>query len=101
MNASNGSNVFSPMLIEFSVMRIDDFPYGTVHPRAPSDDFSGGVPLPLGEVRQEKYAKKKERKRREESPRKEREERGRKVEKNVMQSGKPCRSPFVRSHASY
>lgn len=35
-----------------------------------------------------------------------REERGeseieKEIEKNVMQSGKPCRSPFVRGHASY
>lgn len=35
MNASNRSNVFSPMLIEFSVMRIGDFPYETIHPRTP------------------------------------------------------------------
>lgn len=69
MNASNGSNVFSSMLIEFSLMRVGDFPL--------RDDSSLNigrvqrwvVSPSLGEVRQEKYAKKKKefRKEREES----------------------------------
>jgi len=69
MNASNGSNVFSSMLIEFSLMRVGDFPL-----RDGSSLNIGRVqrwmisPL-LGEVRQEKYAKKK----REKEFRKERE----------------------------
>lgn len=39
MNASNGSNVFFPMLIEFSVMRIGDFPLRDGPSPSVADDF--------------------------------------------------------------
>lgn len=66
-NAFNGSNVFSPMLIEFSLMRVGDFPHEDgSSPNAEFGRVQRWVPPSLGEASQEKYEekKKKERKRR-------------------------------------
>lgn len=68
-NAFNGSNVFSPMLIKFSLMRIGDFPYETVPSPERRRSFSGGFRAVAWGSQAREVRKKEERKRREESPR--------------------------------
>lgn len=100
---------FSSMLIEFFLMRIGDFSYKDgSSPKPPTSPTVDTVVAWGSQARKVFKKKKKKKNRREESPRalkrKRRLRRERKEEvgkKNVMQSGKPCRSPFVRGHASY
>jgi len=83
------------MLIEFSLMRIGLPLRGRFIP-AESDGYRHR----LGKSGKKSTQKKKKEERRA-SERKEREEGKKKIEENVMQSEKPCRSPFLRGHASY
>lgn len=116
----------SLMLIEFPLTRIGAFPYEIVHPRTPLGGLGDWTSLSHQGIRwegkentvcvkeeeseSEKRTKprekggrdlERERNRREERVERRGGEEERETERIVMQSGKPCRSPFVRSHASY
>jgi len=79
-------------------MRIDDFPYEDGSSlNIESDEFSDRYRRRLGKSGKKSTQKKKKKKEKRVLKDKKRKK---KVE-NVMQSGKLCRSPFVRGHASY
>lgn len=93
------------MLIEFPFDAHRNFPYETVHPRNAIGRVSAvGCRRRFGKSggkRKKSYMGEKEWREESSTALKEEGKETERRKKDVMQSGKPCRSPFVRSHASY
>lgn len=93
-NASNESNVFSPMLIKFCLMRIDNFPYEDgSSPNVELDEFSDRYRRRLGKSGKKSTQKKKE-KRGEISASFERKEKKRKKSKEHHAKWKAVSEPL-------